>query len=214
MELDMQLNLFQEEELPPVDRSELTELVEVLYCDPPWDYDGRTFLNSVGNDTGAACDHYVTMKPKELCAMGDAVKSICAPKCICFMWTTGPQLDISIDVLRAWGFKYKTIAFVWDKVRTNPGYYTMSSSELVICGTRGGIPSPRGSRKERQMIRMSRTEHSSKPEKIRQRIERMFPVQVKLEMFSRAIVEGWYIWGNQCDSVCVPALDQHFRSMR
>ena len=209
----MQLNLFPGADLPLVDRSRLTLPVEVLYCDPPWDYDGRSFLGKAANETGAASDHYITMQPKALCAMGSAVKSICARKSICFMWTTGPQLDVSIDVLRSWGFKYKTIAFIWDKARTNPGYYTMSSTELVIVGTRGAIPTPRGTRNERQYLRAKRGEHSAKPVEIRARIERMFPSQVKLEMFSRTPVDGWYIWGNQCDSALIPALDDHFRSM-
>ena len=210
----MQLGLFLKPTAPPVLREELTDAVEVLYCDPPWDYDGRTFLNQKANETGAASDHYTTMRPKELCAMGSAVKSICAAKSICFMWTTGPQLDISIDVLKAWGFKYKTIAFVWDKDRINPGYYTMSKVELVIVGTRGAIPTPRGTRNERQFLCSKRTEHSVKPKEIRDRITRMFPSQVKLEMFSRTPVEGWYIWGNQCNSASIPALDQHFRSIQ
>ena len=180
---------------------------DLIYCDPPWDYDGRTFLNSKGNDTGAASDHYTTMRPDELIAMGEGIRQISSPSSICFMWTTGPQLDVSIRVLEAWGFAYKTIAFVWEKCRTNPGYYTMGSTELVIVGVRGSIPKPRGSRKERQFLLKKRTRHSAKPREIRERIERMFPEQTKLELFTRRSHEGWWTWGNQSpDHIDIAAL--------
>ena len=72
-------------------------MYQVILCDPPWDYDGRTFLDGKAHDTGAASDHYPTMTPQELMEL--PVKDFLADKCICFMWTTGPQLDISIQVL-------------------------------------------------------------------------------------------------------------------
>tara|TARA_R110001583_G_scaffold30896_5_gene106234 strand:+ start:12660 stop:13301 length:642 start_codon:yes stop_codon:yes gene_type:complete len=184
---------------------------EVLYADPPWDYDGRTFLNNKGNDTGAASDHYPTMKPQQLIDMGQGIKQITAENAICFMWTTGPQLDVSIEVLKAWGFKYKTVAFVWEKVRPNPGYYTMSSTEFVIVGTNNTIPKPRGRRNIRQFILKKRMRHSSKPHQIRTRIEKMFPSQTKLELFSRTAQDGWYVWGNQSpECVILPALSPYF----
>jgi len=166
---------------------------EVIYCDPPWDYDGRTFLNGKAHDTGAASDHYPTMKPKELMEMN--VKHLASPKSICYMWTTGPQLDISIDVLTAWGFKYKTIAFVWNKAVTNPGYYTMSSCEICIVGTKGAIPKPRGTRNEEQYYCQRRERHSSKPTEFINRITRMHPEQNKIELFSRQAYPEWHCWG-------------------
>tara|TARA_R100000458_G_C8266855_1_gene241855 strand:+ start:1275 stop:1961 length:687 start_codon:yes stop_codon:yes gene_type:complete len=166
---------------------------EVIYTDPPWDYDGRTFLDGKAHDTGAASDHYPTMTPQELMEL--PVKDFLADKCICFMWTTGPQLDISIDVLKAWGFKFKTIAFVWDKVVTNPGYYTMSQTELAIVGTHNAIPTPRGARNVKQFHKEQRGRHSAKPHEFRKRIEQMFPDQTKLEMFQRESKPGWHAWG-------------------
>lgn len=166
---------------------------EVIYCDPPWDYDGRTFLNGKAHDTGAASDHYPTMTPDELCKMN--VHLITAQNSICYMWTTGPQLDISIDVLKAWGFKYKTIAFVWDKIVTNPGYYTMSQCEICIVGTKGAIPKPRGTRNERQFLTRRRERHSAKPKDFIERITRMHPTQNKIELFSRRAYPELYCWG-------------------
>ena len=145
----MQLTMFNNTEKINLDRpTEPPQKFDVIYCDPPWDYDGRTFLDGKTHETGSASDHYPTMSPDELKQMN--VIHLCADKCICYMWTTGPQLDISIEVLKAWGFKYKTIAFVWNKGHINPGYYTLSSVEICIVGTRNAIPKPRGTRNDTQ----------------------------------------------------------------
>jgi N6-adenosine-specific RNA methylase IME4 len=102
--------------------------------------------------------------------------------------------------MTAWGFKYKTVAFVWEKQKTNPGNYTMSQCELCLVGKRGKIPGPRGTRNERQFISEMRTRHSTKPTEIRNRIVRMFPTQRKIELFARNTSEGWDVWGNEVET--------------
>jgi N6-adenosine-specific RNA methylase IME4 len=205
----MQLDFFKKQLFsvePPY--IEPPQTFDVIYCDPPWDYNERTFLNGKANDTGAASDHYPTMKPDELKAM--KIKHLTEDNCICYMWTTGPQLDISIDVLKAWGFKYKTIAFVWEKIITNPGYYTMSSVEICIVGTKGAIPKPRGARNERQFLQERRQRHSAKPKKFIERISRMHPKQNKIELFSRRAHKEWYAWGHDATgkgAVVIPRLE-------
>ncbi|MYB32360.1 MAG: hypothetical protein F4Y20_07535, partial [Acidobacteria bacterium] len=57
------------------------------------------------------------------------------------------------------------------------------------------IPTPRGARNERQLVRAERGSHSAKPEEVRRRIERMFPEQPKIELFARREVAGWTAWG-------------------
>ena len=187
---------------------------DLIYADPPWDYDGRTFLDDKANDTGAASDHYPTMKPQQLIDMGKGIKQITKENAICFMWTTGPQMQISIDVLNAWGFQYKTVAFTWEKCRTNPGYYTMSSTEFVIVGTKNTIPKPRGRRNIKQFLMKKRQRHSAKPHAIRERIHKMFPKQTKLELFSRHAHDGWYAWGNQSpECIYLPQLTPYLGAM-
>tara|TARA_R100000808_G_C2146393_1_gene154315 strand:+ start:247 stop:915 length:669 start_codon:yes stop_codon:yes gene_type:complete len=205
----MQIDLFKPQPKPfQYPHTEPPQTYEVVYADPPWDYDGRTFLDGKVNDTGSASDHYPTMKPQELMDMN--IQHICSKNCIMYMWTTGPQLDISIDVLKAWGFKYKTIAFVWDKLVTNPGYYTMSQTELCIVGTKGAIPKPRGSRNERQFLQERRTRHSAKPKRVIQSLSRMHPTQNKIELFSRRAHPEWYCWGHGAKgngTVVIPRLE-------
>ena len=170
---------------------------DVIYTDPPWCYDGRTFLNKKANETGSASDHYPTMTLKQMMLMN--VKKLRSKKSIMYMWTTGPQLDISIQLMKAWGYKYKPMAFVWNKLRVNPGYYTMSQCEYVIVGTYGAIPQPRGLRNIRQLVESRRTVHSRKPHEVRRRIELMHPEQSRLEMFARTSFPGWFTHGNQCE---------------
>jgi N6-adenosine-specific RNA methylase IME4 len=179
------------------------ETFDVIYADPPWDYDQRTFLNKKANNTGSASDHYPTMTLQQLCCMN--VRKLRAKNSIMYMWTTGPQLQASIQLMIAWGYTYKTVAFVWDKIRLNPGYYSMSQTEFVIVGTHGAIPKPRGRRNVRQFLQSKRTRHSQKPHEIRRRIEIMHPEQTKLEMFARDTSSGWFSHGNQCQgSVQLP----------
>lgn len=172
---------------------------EILYADPPWDYKGQKQHNGKGKkDTGGAIEHYPTMTLKELKKLD--IGSICAENCLLFMWSSSPHLDQAIDLMKAWGFSWATVGFVWDKQRVNPGFYTMSQCELCLIGKRGKIPKPRGARNIRQLVSELRGTHSTKPAEVRNRIELMFPSQSKLELFSRHVTPGWDIWGNEVQS--------------
>lgn len=82
----------------------------VIYADPPWAY-------SQGGNTksshGIAKQHYPTMTTAEICAL--PVREIVREGAACFMWATFPNITEAIKVMEAWGFTYKTAAFVWVK---------------------------------------------------------------------------------------------------
>lgn len=168
----------------------------ILYVDPAWDYQARTQHNGKAN-TGSADRHYTTMQLSEMKAMD--IPSITEADALCFMWSSSPHLPQAIELMEAWGFEYKTIAFVWDKQRVNPGYYTMSQCEICLVGKKGRIPSPRGSKNIRQFVSEMRTRHSKKPDEIRTRIAQMFPTQRKIELFAREHHEGWDVFGNEVE---------------
>jgi len=84
---------------------------------------------------------------------------------------------------------------VWDKQKTNPGFYTLSQCELCLVFKRGRIPQPRGARNIRQLVSAGRGPHSEKPAEVRQHIEAMFPTQSRIELFSREHAPGWTAWG-------------------
>lgn len=181
---------------------------DIIYADPPWDYRGRKqfgFAGDVGVDSGGAIHHYNTMKLSELCEL--PVARIASDDALLYMWVTGPMLQDALAVMNAWAFDFATVAFVWNKLKTNPGYYTLSQAEFVLVGKHGRIPQPRGTRNERQWLSISendalvwdeqRGRHSAKPGEIRRRIEAMHPTQSKVELFAREQVPGWTAWGDQ-----------------
>ena len=172
----------------------------VLYADPPWDYAGKTQHTSGDFKEGmSAKDHYNTMTLEELKQLKIQEKT--EQDALLFLWTSSPHLEQALELMKAWGFDYKTIAFVWDKQKTNPGYYTLSQVEICLVGKKGKFPTPRGSRKERQFLSEMRGVHSKKPDEIRHRISKMFPTQKKLELFARQTSDGWDVWGNEVDGV-------------
>ena len=120
---------------------------------------------------------------------------IAADDCLLFMWVTSPHLANGIELGHHWGFDFKTVAFVWDKMVHNPGKYTMSYTEMCLVFKRGRIPSPRGTRNEKQLVRAPRSDHSVKPAEVRDAITRMFPTQKRIELFSRHRPAGWDVWG-------------------
>ena len=170
----------------------------VIYADPPWDYRGQ--LQHAGGDsgdTGGAVRHYGTVTSADLAGL--PVAGIAEADCLLFLWATSPHLDQAVDLGKAWGFEWATVAFVWDKQRVNPGFYTMSQCELCLVFKRGRIPRPRGARNVRQLVSERRGAHSAKPEEVRRRIERMFPEQAKIELFARGRAPGWDTWGDEIE---------------
>lgn len=166
----------------------------IVYADPPWDYKGQLQHAGAGNgDSGGAVRHYGTVKTRDLMQLpiGDIVEE----DCLLFMWATSPHLDQAIDLGKAWGFAWATVAFVWHKGKPNPGFYTMSENELCLVFKKGKIPQPRGARNIRQTIEHTREKHSRKPEEVRQGIDAMFPEQKKIELFARQKTKGWAAWG-------------------
>lgn len=87
----------------------LKKQYEVIYADPPWRFRVRT---EKGKGRSAE-NHYPTMKLEDICKL--PVKEIAADDSILFMWATFPNLKETFDVIDAWGFDYKTVAFVWVK---------------------------------------------------------------------------------------------------
>ena len=172
---------------------------QIVYADPPWDYKGqKQHTGKGGKDSGGAIKHYGCLKLPALKRL--PVQQLFDDDCLMFMWVTNPHLDQGMELLKAWGFSYATVAFVWDKQRVNPGFYTMSQCELCLVGKKGKIPQPRGARNIRQLVSALRGKHSAKPHEVRTRIEMMFPSQDKVELFARNLHQGWDSWGDEIES--------------
>jgi N6-adenosine-specific RNA methylase IME4 len=177
---------------------------DIIYADPPWDYGGKMQFDKTGKSAeqidltrkifiSSAAFKYPTLKISELMKM--PIPDISKDDCLLFLWTTNPHLVHAIELGKAWGFAYRTVAFVWDKMVHNPGKYTLSNCELCLVFKRGRIPTPRGARNIQQLIRSPRKKHSEKPVEVIQAIEKMFPTQERIELFARRHVRGWEAWG-------------------
>lgn len=167
----------------------------IIYADPPWKYDSSRSLADKSTLSKSENYHYPAMSLDELKQL--PIRDIANENCILFMWATGPKLDWCFPLGVEWGFEYSTIGFVWDKVNINPGSYTLSSVEICLIFKKGKIPTPRGTRNERQFLQELKTKHSKKPQEFRHRIDRMFPTQSKIELFARQKTPGWDVWGNE-----------------
>lgn len=172
----------------------------IFYTDFPWFYHDARNLTPNSMVTKGHEKVYKYLSNTDL--MNLPLENIAEDNSLMFMWTTGPKLYESIQIGETLGWQYITMGFTWEKGITNPGSYTLSSTEFVLILKRGKIPMPRGARNVRQFLSERRTTHSKKPDEIRDRIDLMFPEQNKIELFARnkPKVEGkWVNVGNEVD---------------
>lgn len=167
----------------------------VVYADPPWRYNDK--MKSQG---GGAEGHYQTMNIEEIKALD--VEGITTEDATLFIWVTFPLLQEGLDVIKAWGFKYKTVAFTWVKRnQTNDSYFlgmghwTRSNAELCLLGVKGKPKRVSGG--VRSVLDSRRLRHSEKPNEARQRIVKLMGDVPRIELFARDHREGFDIWGNE-----------------
>lgn len=183
---------------PPVsdaDQSLPLGRYSVIYCDPPWSFD---VWSGAGTDRSAE-NHYPTMTLEQMQAMD--VGSIADVDCVLLMWAVMPQLQEALDLIRAWGFEYKTVAFNWvktnkknDKPFMGMGYWTRANSEICLLAVKGSPK--RVSASVSQVVITPRREHSRKPDEVYGLIEELLPGPY-VELFARTQRDGWGAWGNQ-----------------
>jgi N6-adenosine-specific RNA methylase IME4 len=172
----------------------------VIYADPPWPFE--TWGGASGKIHSAADNHYGTCTLDEIARL--PVAQLAADDCALLMWCTGPHITIGthVEIIKAWGFKPSTVAFVWvkqkqsgDGLRNNgQGYWTTANAEFCFIATKGAPL--RLACDVHQVVFAPVGEHSAKPEEVRHRIERLFPAPY-LELYSRTQVPGWTVWGNE-----------------
>jgi len=166
---------------------------QIIYADPPWTF-------NVWSDKGkgrSAENHYPVMKKEEIQKL--PITTITDKNCILFLWATAPCLIEALELMKIWGFEYKT-QLVWDKEIIGLGYWFRGQHELLLVGTKGDISSPRPDQRISSVYKEKRTEHSKKPDKIRGLIKLWYPKEYKIELFARQKTEGWDVWGNEVES--------------
>lgn len=175
----------------------------VILADPAWHF----VVRSRKGEGRSAKKHYRVMSLAEIKALD--VPSIAAPDCCLFLWAIDPMLPQAFDVIREWGFTFKTVGFHWTKTRKRaamhklseqcdfpigPGYWTRANPEQCLLATRGhpkrlhaDVP---------RLIVSPRRQHSEKPDEIYGRIKRLVAGPY-LEMFARQAWPGWDGWGDE-----------------
>lgn len=168
----------------------------IIYADPPWRYRQK-------NLSGAAEHHYFTLGFDELCAL--PVGELAAKDCALFLWATFPQLPEALRLIEAWGFTYKSVAFVWLKQnRKSPGWFyglgfwTRGNAEICLLATRGHPK--RKNAGVHQFIISPVEAHSKKPDITREKIVELLGDLPRVELFARQKTEGWDVWGNEVES--------------
>lgn len=183
----------------------------IVYADPPWAFKAWTGDHLPSR---AADAHYSTMTMDDIKKI--PVASWCADDATLFMWVVWPTLPDALEVMRAWGFEYKTCAFTWMKadpyrlfaleedVYMGMGYWTRANSEVCLLGTRG--KPKRVDAGVRQGIIEKKREHSRKPDCTADRIVQLMGDLPRLEMFARTRRPGWDVWGNDVDKFTAPTV--------
>lgn len=144
-----------------------------ILADPPWQY--RVYSKKgLGR---SAESHYPTMNIEDIKAL--PVADIADKDCALFLWVTFPCLQEGLDVIKAWGFTYKTVAFVWvkqnkkaDSLFWGMGYWTRSNVELCLLATKG--KPKRVDAGVHQVVISHIEEHSRKPLEVHRRIGNVF----------------------------------------
>ena len=174
----------------------------IIYADPPWHYGSKSAINNTSGKTIKPLeDHYNTMTLNELKEL--PIKELTKEDTACFMWVTDSHIDEALEILKSWGFKYKTIAFNWVKTTSKGNYcknvapWTMKSSEICLLGIKGKMTKYKQVNNIESLVIAERTKHSRKPKEVRDRIELLFGDTPRIELFAREKTEGWDSWGNE-----------------
>lgn len=166
----------------------------VIYADPPWSYRNKKTGGSMQSGAEAK---YSTMTVDDICKLN--VRGIAGKNSVLFLWVTVPMMEEGFQVLKAWGYKYKTM-ITWHKVMSlGMGYWFRGQTEHILLGVRGSVKAFRY--QHPNFIQAKIENHSGKPEEFRQLIERATKgLNPRIELFARKKVNGWDAWGNEVES--------------
>ncbi len=176
-----------------------------IYADPPWRFQNRTGKVAPENKK---LNRYETMSLEDIKAL--PVSQVAAAKSHLYLWVPNALLPDGLEVLQAWGFKYKG-NIIWEKVRKDGdpdgrgvGFYFRNVTEILLFGIRGeNNRTLAPARSQVNLIRTQKREHSRKPDEIVPIIEQCSPGPY-IELFARGDRDGWAMWGNQATAEYEP----------
>lgn len=176
------------------------EKFSTILADPPWQFANRTGKMAPEH---RRLNRYQTMSLQEICEI--PVQLAAETPSHLYLWVPNALLPEGLEVMRAWGFTYKT-NLIWHKVRKDGepdgrgvGFYFRNTTEIVLFGVRGAMRTLQPGRTQVNILKSMKQEHSRKPDRFYDLIEACSPGPY-LELFARGARPGWKAWGNQAES--------------
>ncbi len=171
-----------------------------ILADPPWQFQNRT--GKVAPEH-RRLKRYATLDLEDIKAL--PVANVAADRAHLYLWTPNALLPEALEVMSAWGFKYKS-NIIWSKIRKDGGpdgrgvgFYFRNVTEMLLFGVRGkDIRTLAPGRRQVNILSTRKREHSRKPDEIYDIIEDC-SWGPRLEMFARGPRDGWTVWGDQAE---------------
>jgi len=170
-----------------------------IMADPPWQFQNRTGKMAPEHKR---LNRYSTLNLEEIKEIPVAICA--ADKSHLYLWVPNALLPEGLATMDAWGFKYKSNV-VWHKVRKDGGpdgrgvgFYFRNTTEILLFGVRGSLRTLAAGRRQVNIMRTRKREHSRKPDEQYDLIESCSPGPY-LELFARGSRPGWTTWGDQAE---------------
>jgi len=171
-----------------------------ILADPPWQFTNRTGKMAPEHKR---LRRYTTLPLREICEIPVAVAAN-TPAHL-YLWVPNALLPEGLEVMKTWGFKYKS-NIIWHKVRKDGGpdgrgvgFYFRNTTEIILFGVRGSMRTLAPGRRQVNIIRTMKREHSRKPDELYDIIQDCSPGPC-LELFARGARQGWTAWGNEAEN--------------
>ena len=169
-----------------------------IYADPPWQFSNRTGKMAPEHKR---LNRYSTMKFEDIKKI--PVADAADEKCHLYLWVPNALLPQGLEVMKAWGFEYKT-NIIWEKVRKDGfpdgrgvGFYFRNVTEILLFGIKGDKNRTLDAgRSQVNLLRTVKREHSRKPDEFIKLIEDCSSAPY-LELFARGSRDNWDLWGDQ-----------------
>ena len=172
---------------------------QIIYADPPWKY---ALEGGQKSARGFGSSHYGDMSFEKL----KEINIPSADNSILFLWCVFPEIQQGLNLIKEWGFTYKTVGFTWikknkiaDSLSWGMGYYTRANAEVCLIGIKGR-PKPIA-HNIHSVVTSKRETHSKKPNDVRKRIVQLMGDLPRIELFAREKTEGWDVWGNEVEDL-------------
>jgi N6-adenosine-specific RNA methylase IME4 len=172
---------------------------KTILADPPWQFANRTGKMAPEHKRLSRYNTLTLQEIKEI-----PVSLAAEERSHLYLWVPNALLNFGLEVMESWGFQYKT-NIIWHKIRKDGGpdgrgvgFYFRNTTEIILFGIRGKLRTLSPGRKQVNIIKSQKREHSRKPDELYEIIESCSPGPY-LELFARGKRSGWDQWGNEVE---------------